>query len=145
MILPASEGIHVLKSVLSYHVLNQYRTNDIKGSIVLSVNGGGGGGCNSKKTEKNQKIKPVPNLKFAVAFDFFSFFFSVFFGFFLYFRFFFGIFWFFRFFSVFLWYFFCFFGLNFNKKFQSFEKSSPKFKISVRIFWAATPPPPNNK
>ena len=49
-----------------------------------------GGGCNPKKTEKNRK-KPVPNLKFAVAFGFFGFFrffrfffrfFSVFFGFF---------------------------------------------------------------
>ena len=101
MILPASEGIHVLKSVLSYHVLNQYRTNDIKGSIVLSVNGGGGGGCNSKKKpKKNQKIKPVPNLKFAVAFDFFSFFFRYILVF-SPFSVFFGIFWFFRFFRYF--------------------------------------------
>ena len=60
---------------------------------------GGGGGLQPKKTEKNRK-KPVPNLKFAVAFGFFGFFsaffgfFSVFFG---VFRFFFG---FFRFFVV---------------------------------------------
>ena len=62
--------------------------------------GGGGGGCNPKKTEKNRK-KPVPNLKFAVAFGFFS----VFFGFF-------------RFFVVLFRF---FFGLNFDKKFQSFK------------------------
>ena len=39
------------------------------------------GGCNPKKTEKNRK-KPVPNLKFEVAFGFFRLFsvFSVFFG-----------------------------------------------------------------
>ena len=74
---------------------------------------GGGGGCNPKKTEKNRK-KPVPNLKFAVAFGFFGFFryFSVFFR---YFSVFFGFLWyFFGFFSV-------FFGLNFDKKFQSFK------------------------
>ena len=64
----------------------------------------GGGGCNPKKNRK----KPVPNLKFVVAFGFFRFFFSgifrlfsVFFGFFSVF---FGIFRFFvvlfRFFSV---------------------------------------------
>ena len=68
--------------------------------------GGGGGGCNPKKPKKIEK-KPVPNLKFVVAFGFFGFFryFLVFF----------------RFFSVFfgfLWYFFGFFGLNFDKKFQ---------------------------
>ena len=57
----------------------------------------GGGGCNPKKKRK----KPVPNLKFAVAFVFFRYF-SVFFG--------------------FLWYFFgFFFGLNYGKKFQSFK------------------------
>ena len=66
-----------------------------------------------KKTEKKRK-KPVPNLKFAVAFGFFS----VFFGFFRFFRFFFGIF---RFFSVFCGTFSVFFGLNFDKKFQSFK------------------------
>ena len=63
------------------------------------------GGCNPKKTEKNRK-KPVPNLKFAVAFGFFRFFrcFSAFFGFFRFFSVFFGFFRFFvvlfRFFSV---------------------------------------------
>ena len=69
-----------------------------------------------KKTEKNRK-KPVPNLKFAVAFGFFGFFryFSAFFGFFSVF---FG---FFRFFSVFCGTFSVFFGLNFDKKFQSFK------------------------
>ena len=53
------------------------------------------GGCNPKKPKKTEK-KPVPNLKFAVAFGFFRFFrlFSVFFGFFRYFSVFF------RFFSV---------------------------------------------
>ena len=60
-----------------------------------------------KKTERNRKKKPVPNLKFAVAFGFFRFF-SVFFGFF-------------RFFSVFCGTFSVFFGLNFDKKFQSFK------------------------
>ena len=70
----------------------------------------GGGGCNPKKTEKNRK-KPVPNLKFAVAFDFFRFFF----GFFRFFLVFFG------FFSVFCGTFSVFFGLNFDKKFQSFK------------------------
>ena len=53
-----------------------------------------GGVATQKKTEKNRK-KPVPNLKFAVAFGFFryfSVFFSVFFGFFSVF---FGFFWFF--------------------------------------------------
>ena len=74
------------------------------------------GGCNPKKTEKNRK-KPVPNLKFAVAFGFFRFF-SVFFGFFRFFSVFFGIF---RFFSVFCGTFSVFFGLNFDKKFQSFK------------------------
>ena len=69
-----------------------------------------------KKTEKNRK-KPVPNLKFAVAFGFFRFF-SVFFGFFRFFSVFFGIF---RFFSVFCGTFSVFFGLNFDKKFQSFK------------------------
>ena len=60
----------------------------------------GEGGRNYPKKPK----KPLPNLKFAVAFGvFFRFFrpFSVFFG--------------------FLWYFFGFFGLNFDKKFQSFK------------------------
>ena len=63
------------------------------------------GGCNPKKTEKNRKNrkKPVPNLKFAVAFGFFRFF-SAFFGFFRFFSVFFGFFRFFvvlfRFFSV---------------------------------------------
>ena len=64
---------------------------------------GGGGGVATKKTQKKPK-KPVPHLKFAVAFGFFSFFFGIF-------RFFFG----------FLWYFFGFFGLNFDKKFQPFK------------------------
>ena len=64
--------------------------------------------------EKNRK-KPVPNLKFAVAFGFFRFFFSVFFGFFRFFSVFFG------FFSVFCGTFSVFFGLNFDKKFQSFK------------------------
>ena len=67
-----------------------------------------------KKTEKNRK-KPVPNFKFAVAFGFFRFF-SAFFGFFRFFSVFFGIFWFF---SVFCGTFSVFFGLNFDKKFQS--------------------------
>ena len=57
-------------------------------------------------TQKNRK-KPVPNLKFAVAF-----------GFFRYFSAFFGIF---RFFSVSCGTFSVFFGLNFDNKFQSFE------------------------
>ena len=73
----------------------------------------GGGGLQPKKTEKTEK-KPVPNLKFAVAFGFFGIFryFSAFFGFFSVFFGFFG----------FLWYFFgFFFGLNFDKKFQSFK------------------------
>ena len=62
--------------------------------------GGGGGGVATQKNRKKPKKKPVPNLKFAVAFGFFSVFwyFSVFFG--------------------ILWYFFGFFGLNFDKKFQ---------------------------
>ena len=78
---------------------------------------GGGGGLQPKKTEKNRK-KPVLNLKFAVAFGFFGFFF----GFFRFFSVFFGVFrFFFRFFFGFLWYFFGFFGLNFDKKFQSFK------------------------
>ena len=50
----------------------------------------------TKKKRKKPK-KPVPNLKFAVAFGFFVFFFG------------------------FLWYFFGFFGLNFDNKFQSFK------------------------
>ena len=75
------------------------------------------GGCNPKKTEKTEKKtekKPVPNLKFAVAFGFFRFFrlFSVFFRFFSVF---------FGFFSVFCGTFSVFFGLNFDKKFQSFK------------------------
>ena len=53
--------------------------------------------------KKNRK-KPVPNLKFAVAFGFFRFF-LVFFGFF----------------SVFCGTFSVFFGLNFDKEFQSFK------------------------
>ena len=56
----------------------------------------GEGGLQPKKTEKNRK-KPVPNLKFAVAFGFFGFF-SAFFGFF-------------RFFSVFFVFFFGFFSV----------------------------------
>ena len=68
------------------------------------------GGCNPKKPKKKRK-KTVPNLKFAVAFGFFGFFFGVF-------RFFFG---FFRYFSVFCGTFSVFFGLNFDKKFQSFK------------------------
>ena len=64
------------------------------------------GGVATQKTEKNRK-KPVPNLKFAVAFGFFSVFF--------------GFFGFFRFFSVLCGTFSVFFGLNFDKKFQSFE------------------------
>ena len=60
--------------------------------------------------KKNRK-KPVPNFKFVVAFVFFPVFFSVFFGFF-------G---FFRYFSVFCGTFSVFFGLNFDKKFQSFK------------------------
>ena len=66
-----------------------------------------------KKTEKKPK-NPVPNLKFAVAFGFFS----VFFGIFRLFSVFFG---FFRYFSVFCGTFSVFFGLNFDKKFQSFK------------------------
>ena len=64
------------------------------------------GGLQPKKNRK----KPVPNLKFAVAFGFFGFFrfFSAFFGFF-------------RYFSVFCGTFSVFFGLNFDKKFQSFK------------------------
>ena len=76
----------------------------------------GRGGLQPKKTEKNRK-KPVPNLKFAVAFGFFGFF-SAFFGFFSVF---FAVFRFFSVFFGFLWYFFGFFGLNFDKKFQSFK------------------------
>ena len=64
----------------------------------------GGGGLQPKKTEK----KPGPNFKFAVAFGFFRFF--------RYFSVFFGIFWSF---SVFCGTFSDFFGLNFDKKFQS--------------------------
>ena len=63
----------------------------------------GEGGRNYPKKRKKPK-KPLQNLKFAVAFGVsFRFFrpFSVFFG--------------------FLWYFFGFFGLNFDKKFQSFK------------------------
>ena len=84
-------------------------------SSARAISWGGGGGCNPKKpkkTEKNRK-KPVPNLKFAVAFGFF--------GFFGFFRFFFGFFGIFRFFSVFCGTFSVFFGLNFDKKFQSFK------------------------
>ena len=66
--------------------------------------------------KKNRK-KPVPNLKFAVAFGFFRFF-SVFFGFFRFFSVFFG---FFRFFVVLFRVFSVFFGLNFDKKFESFK------------------------
>ena len=61
---------------------------------------------NRKKTEKTEK-KTVPNFKFAVAFGIFRIF-SVFFG----------IFWFF---SVFCGTFSVFFGLNFDKRFQSFK------------------------
>ena len=71
--------------------------------ISLITWGGGGGGCNPKKTEKKRK-KPVPNLKFAVAFGFFRFFFGIF-----------------RYFSVYCGTFSVFFGLNFDKKFQSFK------------------------
>ena len=76
------------------------------------------GGVATQKKPKKKPKKPVPNLKFAVAFAFFGFFrfFSAFFGFF---RFFFGIFRFF--FSVFCGTFSVFFGLNFDKKFQSFK------------------------
>ena len=79
----------------------------------MILGGGGGGGLQPKKPKKNRK-KPVPNLKFAVAFGFFRFFsvFSVFFRFFSFF---------FRFFSVFRGTFSVFFGLNFDKKFQSFK------------------------
>ena len=73
----------------------------------------GGGGCNPKKTEKTS-----PKFEICGSVRFFSVFFSVFFGFFRFFSVFCGIF---RFFSVFLWYFFGFFGLNFDKKFQSFK------------------------
>ena len=61
--------------------------------------GGGGGGLQPKKNRKNRK-KPVPNLKFAVAFGFFRYF-SVF--------------------SVFCGTFSVFFGLNFDKKFRPFK------------------------
>ena len=71
------------------------------------------GGLQPKKTEKKRK-KPVPNLKFEVAFGFFS----VFSAFFRFFSGFFGIF---RFISVFCGTFSVFFGLNFGKKFQSFK------------------------
>ena len=69
-----------------------------------------GGGLQPKKNRK----KPVPNLKFVLAFGFFSFFryFSVFFG--------------------FLWYFFVFFGLNFNKKFQPFKNHVNKEVLGVQ-------------
>ena len=68
------------------------------------------GGCNPKKTRKKNRKKPVPNLKFVVAFGFFGLLrsFSVFFRFF-------GIF---RYFSVFCGTFSVFFGLNFDRKFQ---------------------------
>ena len=72
------------------------------------------GGLQPKKTEKNRK-KPVPNLKFAVAFGFF---FGFFFGIFQLFSVFFGLF---RYFSVFCGTFSVFFGLNFDKKFQSLK------------------------
>ena len=62
--------------------------------IFGKIGGGGGGGCNPKKSEKNRK-KPVPNLKFAVAFGFFFRYFVVLFRF--------------------------FFGLTFDKKFQPFK------------------------
>ena len=70
---------------------------------------GGGGGCNPKKTEKPEKKpkKPVPNLKFEVAFGFFRFFsvfFSVFFG--------------------FLWYFFGFFRSELRQEIPAIQKSS---------------------
>ena len=68
------------------------------------------GGLQPKKNRK----KPVPNLKFAVAFGFFRFFFGIF-------RLFSVFFGFFRFFSVFCGTFSVFFGLNFDKKFQSFK------------------------
>ena len=64
-----------------------------------------------KKTEKNRK-KPVPNLKFAVAFGFFRFF-SAFFGFFRYFSVFFG----------FLWYFFGFFRSELRQEIPVIQKS----------------------
>ena len=63
--------------------------------LVNRIYGGVATQKKPKKTEKNRK-KPVPNLKFAVAFGFFRFF-SVFFGFFRFFSVFFG---FFRFFVV---------------------------------------------
>ena len=87
-------------------------------SEIISITNFGGVATQKKpkKTEKNRK-KPVPNLKFAVAFGFFRFF-LVFFGFFRFFSVFFGIF---RFFSVFCGTFSVFFGLNFDKKFQSFK------------------------
>ena len=68
-----------------------------------------GGVATQKKPKKTEK-KPVPNLKFAVAFGFFRYF-SAFFGFFRYFSVF----------SVFCGTFSVFFGLNFDKKFQSFK------------------------
>ena len=61
------------------------------------------GGVATQKNRKKPK-KPVPNLKFAVAFGFFSVFFGIF-----------------RFFSVFCGTFSVFFGRNFDKKFQSFK------------------------
>ena len=72
-----------------------------------------------KKTEKNRKKpkKTSPKFEICGSVRFFSFF-SAFFGFFRFFSVFFG---FFRFFSVYCGTFSVFFGLNFDKKFQSFK------------------------
>ena len=85
----------ILRNIREFH---HFCTFTLVPLLFLSTafnNGGVATQKKPKKTEKNRK-KPVPNLKFAVAFGFFRFF-SVFFGFF-------------RFFSVFCGTFSVFFG-----------------------------------
>ena len=81
-------------------------TSTISSSISSSTNLNIGGGCNPKKTEKNEKKPKKTSPKFEICGS--VRFFSVFFGFF-------------RYFSVFCGTFSVFFGLNFDKKFQSFK------------------------
>ena len=88
------------------------QSHSLEYSVVISH----WGGCNPKKTEKNRKKPKKTSPKFEICGS--VRFFSVFFGFFRFFSVFFGIF---RFFSVFCGTFSVFFGLNFDKKFQSFK------------------------
>ena len=99
--------LYVIK-MLDLHISTKHLFRLIAPEKILSKFGG----LQPKKTEKNRK-KPVPNLKFAVAFGFFRFFgifrlFSVFFGIFRYFSVFFG----------FLWYFFGFFRSELRQEIQ---------------------------